>query len=275
MNIFSVEEDFIDVNREYYNAQVEPLDFTESGAVDVINQWCSDKTHGKIEEMIDCISPAAVMYLINALYFNGTWKYEFNPSLTGEQPFYPEDGQEMDAVMMQLEGDLNFLDNELFQAVELPYGRGNYNMICLLPNDGMLVDEMIRQITAEKWDQWMDDFMKRACHLTLPKFKFGFSDSLNAVLKNMGMGIAFDPSLADFKGINPLRELYVNRVLHKTFIEVDEKGTEAAAATVVEMRENTTSSGAPIQISFDRPFVFAIREVTTGTIMFVGKVEKP
>jgi len=272
---FSVEEDFIDVNREYYDAQVASLDFAAPGAVDIINQWCSDKTHGKIEEMIDFVPPAAVMYLINALYFNGTWKYEFDRSLTGSQPFYQENGQEIAADMMHLEGDLNYLSNELFQAIELPYGRGNYSMVCLLPYDDMAVDELIGQITADRWDQWMGDFTRQGCNLALPKFKFGFSDSLNAMLSNMGMGIAFDPLRADFSGINPLSQLFINRVLHKTFIEVDEKGTEAAAVTVVEMRENSSSSGSPIPITFDRPFVFAIREVTTGTIVFVGKLVKP
>lgn len=270
-----VEEDFVDVNREYYDAEVRSLDFSLPDAADIINAWCSDKTHGKIEEMLKFIPPDAVMYLINAIYFNGTWKYAFDKALTDRQPFHLEDGSEITTDMMHMEGDVNYLSNDFFQAIELPYGRGNYSMVCMLPHQDMGVDELIGQITAESWGRWMENFTERGVQVALPRFKFGYSDSLNTALKNMGMEIAFDPYQADFSGINPLRQLYIDRVLHKTFIEVDEKGTEAAAVTVVEMRELSASPGGPISVTFDRPFVFAIREVTTGTIVFVGKVVEP
>ena len=271
----SVEQDFIDANQEYYDAQVNCLDLEAPDAADIINQWCSDQTHGKIEEVLDFIPPRAVMYLINALYFNGTWKYEFDPSLTDHQPFYRENGQEVTTDMMHLEGDLNYLSHQMFQAVELPYGRGNYSMVCMLPGEDLPVDELIGEITAASWRQWMDDFEKMGCDLSLPKFKFEFSDSLNTALRNMGMGMAFDSQRADFTGINPTHPLWINRVLHKTFIEVDERGTEAAAVTAVEMFDNASDPGGPISVTFDRPFLFAIREVSTGTIVFLGKVENP
>lgn len=273
---FSVEEDFLNVNREYYDAQVEPLDFCAPDAVDIINQWCSDQTHGKIQEILDRIPDEAVMYLINALYFNGTWKYEFDPSLTDRQPFYLNDGSEITTDMMHMEGDVRYQYNELFQAVELPYGRGNYTMVCLMPNQDIGVDGLAEQMTSEKWDQWMQSFEKRGCYLSLPKFKFRFFDLLNESLQKMGMAVAFDRYNADFSGINPVVQLYINRVLHKTFIEVDEKGTEAAAVTVVEVAEVSASGGgSAIRVTFDRPFLFAIREVSTGTIVFLGKVENP
>jgi len=273
---FSVEEDFLNVNREYYDAQVEPLDFCAPDAVDIINQWCSDQTHGKIQEILDRIPDEAVMYLINALYFNGTWKYKFDPSLTDRQPFYPNDGSEVTADMMHMEGDVRYQYNELFQAVELPYGRGNYTMVCLMPNQDIGVDGLSGQMNSEKWDQWMQSFEKRGCYLSLPKFKFKFFDLLNEPLQKMGMAVAFDRFKADFSGINPLVQLYINRVLHKTFIEVDEKGTEAAAVNVVEVARLSASGGsAPLTVTFDRPFLFAIREVSTGTIVFLGKVENP
>ena len=273
---FSVEEDFLNVNREYYDAQVEPLDFCAPDAVDIINQWCSDQTHGKIQEILDRIPDEAVMYLINALYFNGTWKYEFDPTLTDRQPFYLNDGSEITTDMMHMEGDVSYQYNELFQAVELPYGRGNYTMVCLMPNQDIGVDGLAEQMTGEKWDQWMQSFEKRGCYLSLPKFKFKFFDLLNEPLQKMGMAVAFDRYNADFSGINPLVQLYINRVLHKTFIEVDEKGTEAAAVTAVEVARLSASGGSgTLQVTFDRPFLFAIREVSTGTIVFMGKVENP
>ncbi|MBS3808373.1 MAG: serpin family protein [Bacteroidales bacterium] len=273
---FSVEEDFLNVNREYYNAEVQSLDFAAPDAVDIINQWCSDQTHGKIQEILDRIPEGTVMYLINALYFNGTWKYEFDPSLTDRQPFYPNGGNEITTDMMHLEGDVRYQNNELFKAVELPYGRGNYTMVCLMPHHGLGADELAGKMTDEKWDQWMQSFEKWGCYLSLPKFKFEFSDLLNEPLKKMGMSVAFDQYNADFSGINPLVQLYISRVLHKTFIEVDEKGTEAAAVTAVEIARLTASGGsAPLTVTFDRPFLFAIREVSTGTIMFLGKLEHP
>jgi len=270
---YPVIEDFIQVNRNYYDAEVRSMDFGDPQAIDIINQWCADKTHNKIKKILDVIPGNAVMYLINALYFNGAWKYEFDKSKTGKELFYLGDGTSEQIDMMHMEADVGYLNNELFSAIELPYGRGNYSMVCMLPREDLSVNDVIAGITEEKWNEWMDHFTETGCRIGLPKFKFEYFNLLNDALKSMGMEIAFSQG-ADFSNIVEGGGIWISRVLHKTFIEVDEKGTEAAAVTAVEMRE-VSAPGGPRNITFNRPFLFAIREVTTNTIVFLGKFVEP
>jgi len=273
---FSVEQDFIDVNHDYYDAEVEALDFDSPDAVRTINNWVDDKTQGKIPKIVDSIDPLTMMYLINAIYFNGKWTYQFDKDNTSEQPFYLTDGSQIQVDMMQTEASLNYMNNDLFRAVEMPYGQGNYSMVCMLPDNDHTVGEVIGEMNPGNWSQWMTSMDTANVQLHLPRFSFEYEKPLKELLKAMGMEEAFDPSVSDFSGINPDREdLHISEVKHKTFVEVDEKGTEAAAVTSVEMGVTSIDPSQPILIRFDRPFVFAIREVTTGTIMFVGKVMQP
>ncbi|MFW6101430.1 MAG: serpin family protein [Bacteroidota bacterium] len=273
---FQVEQDFIDVNEKYYDAGVSALDFDNPEAVDIINNWVAEKTHNKIPEIIEKIDPLDVMFLINALYFNGKWKYQFDEEKTTEEPFYLEDGSEIQTDMMVTETDLRYHRNDLFQAVELPYGRGNYSMVCFLPSNDHQPDDIIAAMNNENWDQWMENLDTTGIEMHLPKFKFEYKKKLNEMLKLLGIEEAFNPDESDFSGINPDRkDLHISEVLHKTFVEVDEKGTEAAAVTSVTMGITSIGGGGPMVLRFDRPFVFAIREVTTNTIVFMGKLEDP
>ena len=273
---FSVEQDFLDVNQEYYDAEVSALDFNSSEAPSIINDWVSDKTNGKITKIIDQIDPLTMMYLINAIYFNGKWRYQFDPDKTSDEPFYLADSSEIQVPMMQTEADLGYFSHDLFRAVEMPYGRGNYTMVCFLPREEYRVDDVIGAMNEDNWDQWMNGFQEYPVQVHLPKFKFEYKKSLKEILIQMGMGVAFDPLESDFSGINPDRDdLHISEVKHKTFIEVDEKGTEAAAVTSVTMNATSADPAGPVVVKFDRPFVFAIREVTTGTVVFAGKVVKP
>ena len=273
---FSVEQDFLDVNREYYDAEVNALDFNSSEAPSVINNWVSDRTNGKITKIIEQIDPLTMMYLINAIYFNGKWKFQFDEDKTSSQPFYMADGSEIQTDMMQTEATLNYMRNDLFRAVEMPYGRGNYTMVCMLPNEELKVEDVVGEMNAENWNQWMQAMDSAGVQVHLPRFKFEYEKKLNELLQAMGMEEAFDPYESDFSGINPDRDdLHISEVMHKTFIEVDEKGTEAAAVTSVTMSTTSADPGGPVVVKFDKPFVFAIREVTTGTIVFVGKVVEP
>ncbi len=273
---FHVEQDFIDVNKEYYDAGVSALDFDSPEAVDIINNWVAEKTHDKIPEIIETIDPLDVMFLINALYFNGKWKYQFDEEKTTEEPFYLQDGSQIQTDMMVTETDLRYHRNDLFQAVELPYGRGNYSMVCFLPAQDHQPDDIIAAMNNENWNQWMANLDTTGIELHLPKFKFEYKKKLNEMLKLLGMEEAFNPEKSDFSGINPDRkDLYISEVLHKTFVEVDEKGTEAAAVTSVTMTVTSIGGGGTRVLRFDRPFVFAIREVTTNTIVFMGKLEEP
>jgi len=268
---FTVLPAFIDLNQQYYDAEVNELDFNLPGAKDIINAWVDEKTNGLIPEIIDYIPPLAVMYLINAIYFKGMWKYEFDPEATSQQPFYLKNGNTEMVDMMEMECDLMHMSNNLFSAVQLPYGDGAFNMTILLPHSQYTPDDIVEELTNENWNIWMNSFGKKSVTVKFPKFKFEFFRMLNDDLIDMGMGIAFDPYNADFSGINPDEQLYISRVLHKTFIDVNEEGTETAAVTAVEI--SLTSAGPFFVVN--RPFIFTIQENSTGTILFMGKVNRP
>ena len=273
---FEVEQDFINVNQNYFNAEVSPLDFINPDAVITINNWVADKTNEKITEIINEIPPLAVMYLINAIYFKGIWKYEFDESDTEEKPFYLSDGTTKDVPMMVQEASFNYFSNDFIQAVEMPYGTGNYSMIIMLPQYNKTLHDIIDQLSNENWNSWLSEFYEaEKVQIHLPKFKFEYKNLLNDELINMDMGIAFSGS-ADFSKINPLEQLFISRVIHKSFIEVNEEGTEAAAVTAVEI-SLTSAGGGETAIPFyvNQPFVFAIKEKYTNTIVFLGRVMEP
>jgi len=273
---FHVQNEFIDLNKEYYYAEVNELDFTLPDAKDIINGWVNEKTKGLIPAIIDNIPPEAVMYLINAIYFKGVWMYEFDPDDTREQDFYPEDGMTQKVDMMQMEGDLLFTSNDLFDAISLPYGDGQFNMFIMLPKGENTTGDIVAELNNDNWNTWINSLGTQQVVVKLPKFKFKFFRLLNDDLTSMGMGIAFDPDNADFTGINPGGGLFISRVLHKTFIEVNEEGTEAAAVTAVEI--GYTSIGPEPNVRYftaDHPFLFAIRENSSGTILFMGRVNLP
>ncbi|MCF8359539.1 MAG: serpin family protein [Prolixibacteraceae bacterium] len=262
---------FIEVNKTYYDAKVSELDFSSPNALDIINGWIEDKTHDKIRDMIDEIESTHVMFLVNAIYFNGTWKTSFDETLTRKQPFTKEDGTTIDVDMMCASDSVNYQVNELFSSVELPYGDGNFNMVILLPVYGKTCNDIITEITPEKWKQWMGNFtMTYLSTLQLPKFKTEFEMKLNDILSAMGMEIAFNPR-ANFKGITTDTDIWIDYVQHNTFIDVNEKGTEAAAATVVAMEWRSAVN----MFVANKPFVYAITEKETGAILFIGKMMEP
>jgi serpin B len=272
---FPVQNEFIALNKEYYYAEVNELDFYAPGAKDIINGWVNNKTKGLIPAIIDEIPPEAVMYLINAIYFKGTWTYEFDPDDTKEQDFHTEGGMTEKVDMMQMEADVLYTGNDLFDAISLPYGDGQFNMFIMLPKTGKSTADIVAELNNDNWNTWLNSLGKQKVVVKLPKFKFEFFRLLNDDLTSMGMGIAFDPDSADFSGINPDRELYISRVLHKTFIEVNEEGTEAAAVTAVEIGETSYNPNERINFTADHPFLFAIHENSSGTILFMGRVNLP
>ncbi len=271
-NDFHILEDFVLRNEAYYNAQVQSLDFADPGAKDVINDWVSDQTHKKIESIVDQISPQSFMFLINAIYFKGTWQYEFDEKETQDRPFYLESGISKQVPSMKQEADLNMMKTEVFNAVELPYGKGNWAMYVLVPHDSHKVREITAILDNDSWKNYLPMFHEvKEVKLQLPKWKSEFETSLVPVLTDMGMGVAFTDA-ADFSDIAPGLPLRISDVKHKTFIEVNEEGTEAAAVTSVEI-ELTSISGE--FFIADRPFVYLIAEKTTGSILFAGRVMDP
>lgn len=271
-NDFEILDDFIERNEIYYDAKVDALDFADPGAKDIINAWVSDKTHKKIEFIVDQISAESFMFLINAIYFKGQWTYEFDKKETQDLAFYKEDGTVTDVPTMRMEADLNMLQSDLFSAVELPYGKGNVAMYVLLPNETGKVDNILEVLDNESWAEYLDSFYEqKEVKLQLPKWKSEFEMTLNPMLMDMGMQVAFSDA-ADFSRILPGAPLKISKVKHKTFIEVNEEGTEAAAVTSVEI-ELTSISGKYFYVN--RPFVYIIAEKTTGAVLFAGKVMDP
>ena len=270
---YNVLEEFISINQEYFDAAVEELDFSDPEAVEIINAWIEEKTNDKIKDMLDYIPGGAVMYLINAIYFNATWKYQFVPEETFEDDFILEGGTVHRTDFMQVEGTFNFTGQEDFTAVELPYGDSAFSMVVLLPKPGVSTAALVEAMDADHWDSWFESSYPTNVQIQLPKFKYGFKSLLNHPLINLGLGIAFNDG-ADFSNITPGGGIFISRVIHQTFIDVKEEGTEAAAATIVEMFESSIPSG-PTLFRADKPFLYVIRENSTGAILFMGKVGKP
>ncbi len=272
---FSFNPIFLEKNRTYFDATVLAKDFNDPKTVIEINDWVKNKTHGKITEVIDEIDPMTLMFLINAIYFKGTWQYEFDKEKTSEELFYMPMNQTSKCQLMHIEGDLNYYADEVVQMVDLPYGAGNFSMTVILPRKNVDIDDYVANLNITKWQGYIDQLDTTGVSLDLPKFKLEYKKTLNAVLKKLGMDEAFDAEKADFSRIIENRELYISRVLHKTFVQVDEEGTEAAAVTVVEMRTTSIDPPAGLSMRVDRPFVFVIRERQSGSVLFMGKIINP
>lgn len=268
---FQVEHDFLDANRDYFDSEVRELDFGDPEAVDIINRWVDENTHGKIEEILEEIDPNVVMYLINAIYFNGTWTYEFEKDKTQQRPFTNADGGRTNVPTMAQQAELAYFETDRFQAVDLPYGDSLFSMTVILPRDGENLESIIEDVDQEMWNDWTRRFDAADVSLRLPRFKLEYEKKLNEILSAMGMDIAFDAARADFTRIRRSGGLWIDYVKHKAFVEVDEEGTEAAAVTVVAIEERA-AGGSTVTMFVDRPFVFFIREQHSGTILFVGKV---
>ena len=240
---FTFEQNFIERVQTYFNALVQGLDFNDPDAKNIINQWVNQKTNGRIKAIVDFIDPNDVMFLINAIYFKGIWTYQFNKNLTKDDFFTLPDGTQKPCKMMVQNGDFQYFANSDFQAVDLPYGAGNFRMSILLPNPLFNIDSLIAQFNQQNWDMWMGSFSKSSGILKLPKFTMEYKIKLNDVLSDLGMAVAFTDQ-ADFTKMYPPGNLFISRVKHKTFVKVNEEGTEAAAVTSVAI--TLTSSGGGV-----------------------------
>lgn len=274
-------EEFLQRCIDYFKAVVQGLDFSDPAAADIINAWVDENTNGKIKEIVDQpISATTVMFLINALYYKGIWTYEFDPEATVDDAFTLLNGSTVPCRMMNQEADLLYYETETFQAVDLPYGGELFSMTIILPRPGIPIDTVVTALNPEQWGAWIGHLDTAGVHVELPRFKLSYDLLMNDVLKALGMEIAFSTSQADFgrmlaaDGSSP-GVLFIDKVKHKTFVQVDEEGTEAAAVTSVEIGFTSVDPGAPIHMRIDRPFVFVIRERTSGTLLFMGKIVEP
>ena len=270
---FSVLSEFIETNQEYFDAAVEEINFSDPQTLNIINQWIEDKTNGKIQDMLDYIPADAVMYLINAIYFNAQWKYEFDKEATYTGNFNLADGSTSPADFMVVNGGFNYTANDDITAVELPYGDSAFSMIVMLPAGDKTVAGLAADLDEEHWDTWFGNSGMINVQVELPKFKCDFKSLFNDPLINLGLGVAF--GAADFSRISPAGGLSISRVIHQTFIDVKEEGTEAAAATIVEMEYTSAEGSTPVIFRVNKPFLYVIKENSTGAIIFMGKVGKP
>jgi serpin B len=269
----TVKQPFIDALKKWYLAEAKNIDVKDPQAVGMVNDWIAEKTHDKIEDMLDELNPDLAMLLINAVYFNGKWRNQFETKNTESKPFYATPDSPVQVPMMFQNENFAFTHSQNATLVELPYGQGNYSMVVMLPDEGVTTSEAAATLNPVNWSLWMTRLSAGTSEvdLSLPRFKYEYKRELKDDLTSLGMGIAFT-DFADFSNISS-QGLLISRVLHQTFIETNEEGTEAAAATVVEMV--STSMPMTTVININRPFLYFIRETTTGTIMFMGQVADP
>lgn len=274
-NGFSVKSPFLSTMDTDFNAEIAGLDFSLPSALTTINKWAGDNTNGKIPKVLNEISPDAVMFIMNALYFKGDWSYQFDKDLTADRAFHTSSSNSVQVRTMKGEIGSRVTSGTGYSAIEMPYGQTNFTMVVIVP-EGTLND-FYPSFTAEKWNtitsglDAQTDFGKMTVYM--PKYKFSYEKYLNDQLQSMGMLDAFNPDLADLSGIADA-SIFVSFVKQNTFVEVDEEGTEAAAVTTIGI-ELTSMPPQPREFVIDKPFVFAIRERTTNTLLFIGQVTNP
>jgi serpin B len=272
---FSVKNPFLTTMNTDFDAEIAGLDFSLPSALTTINKWASDNTNGKIPKVLNEISDAAVMFIMNALYFKGDWSYQFDKTLTSERPFNTDGSNSINVSTMKGEVGSKVTSGTGYKAIEMPYGRTNFTMVAVVPDNEL--SDFNSSFTAEKWNTITSAFddIEEYGELTvyMPKFKFSYEKQLNEQLKSMGMIDAFIPDVADLSGISDA-SIFVSFVKQNTFVEVDEKGTEAAAVTTIGI-ELTSLPPQPREFVIDKPFVFAIRERTTNALLFIGQVVNP
>jgi len=273
-NTFSVLPAFISTNQNYYNAEVSPLDFNSPSAVNTINNWVSARTNNAIPTIIDNITSDQVMFLINALYFKGSWRNQFDASKTTDQNFYKEDNTIVKCKLMSQDiTTFPVYTNDVLSAIELPYGQGNFVMTILLPGSGKTTADVMATFNVGNWKTLNDGLSPTKVQFSMPRFKMSYETNLNGLLSSMGMADAFNSNIANFTGINSDRTLYISEVKHKTMVDVNEEGTVAAAVTSVGI--STTSMPLNFIFKVDKPFIFVISEKSTGAILFTGRIMDP
>jgi len=270
--------DFLDVLAENYGAGLRILDFitqTEKSRI-TINDWISDQTEGRIKDLIPqgAIDALTRLVLTNAIYFNAAWAYPFDEGMTADGPFYLLDGGQVIVPMMKQTESFGYTAGEGYQAVELQYDGDELSMVVLLPEAGKF-EAFEEGLQAQQVDTIISGLQLTEVALTMPQFEFDSEFSLKDTLAGMGMPIAFSPGEADFSGMTANRELFISDVVHKAFVAVDEAGTEAAAATAVVVGTTAMPEEPSVEVTIDRPFIFLIRDIETGSILFVGRVMNP
>ena len=273
---YQLSASFVQTNQTYFGATVQGLDFTSPAAKTTMNNWVNTQTQGRIPTIVDGTSGNDVLYLLNAVYFKGAWTYRFDPALTRPEPFHQEDGSTRNVPFMTLsKGRYQRYQDEQALVVDLPYGDRRFSMTCVMPQGTATLADVASRLDASQLSTWLTKADTTGAELHLPKFSFAYDTKLNTSLRQLGMGVAFDPNQADFSRMVPNGSgLVISEVKHKTFLEVSEEGTEAAAATSVGIVATSVGPNSPI-VRLDRPFFFLIQERSSGTILFMGQLANP
>ena len=276
---FSPRSDYVAGVRQDYGAEVFALDFGGDRAVARINAWVAEKTHGKIGSILSSLDPLTFLVALNAVYFKDSWRDRFMPKVTREEWFYTSEGKKLRVPLMSQYGSYSYYEDSRFQAVRLPYETPRLAMYVFLPAKKSSLREFQLDLNSGAWDKWMRRFKSMEGHLRLPRFKLTCQAMLNSPLSQLGMALAFDPQRARFDAISPPPPaIWIETVLHRAFVEVNEEGTEAAATTFA-MMPLSSEYGRPrirtFEMIVDRPFFFAICDTLANTILFMGSVEEP
>lgn len=269
----SLEKDFVDGAKKYYDSEVNNVDFSSGNVASQINAWCSKKTHGMINNPADNLDPSTIMALVNALYFNGKWRSEFNIAQKGS--FYSIDGKESKQDMMDNKADYSYTSSGRYRMVSLPYGNGAFVMDIILPAESgkQAFEEAVENLNWQTYSKLVSSSCTCEVNLKMPAFKLDYQKELQELLPKLGMKDAFTAA-ADFSGISKT-PMCISQVIHQTAIDVNEKGTEAAAVTIIGMKLTSVGPGPePVVFIADRPFIFAIREKSTNAILFIGQKTK-
>lgn len=266
---------FLNRNRQFYEAQVTSLNFRDPRSPAKINAWVKQQTRNKISQVVDTLSPNDVLILVNAIYFKGVWTQAFDPLQTTIEPFYGTNGRFKNHPFMAQSGDYKYFETPDFQAVSLPYGKqGRFSLDIFLPNQKSNLAAFYKTLTAKNWQSWISQFRTRAGSVQIPRFKLEYTTQLKQALSALGMGIAFDPTQATFANLSSV-PTHIGQVTHKTFIDVNEAGTEAAGTTAVGIRATSIPVDPPFKFMVDRPFFCVIRDRQTGTLLFMGSIVSP
>jgi len=266
---------FLSEASQFFDARSAGLDFGAPSALTTINDWVKTATNNRIEKIVDQLNSDLVMLLVNAIYFKGDWRTGFDRSHTSSASFTPASGAAISVPMMRRTGVMRAAKVDGRTMVDLGYGGDAFSMTVVLPREGETADAMVASLTPSSLETAVSALHTQEVELTLPRFKISWEDTLNDALKAMGMPTAFIPREADFSRLSPTmgRELYISFVKQKTFVDVNEEGTEAAAVTGVGV--GVVSLPQRLVVRVDRPFVFLIRERLSGTILFMGKIGRP
>lgn len=274
---FEFQEEFKQRMDKYYAAKTEAVDILDHTSVKKINDWVSQATNEKIEKMIQNLPSNFVALLINAIYLDAAWTIPFDKSLTEERSFYITDNMDVTVPLMMKRDHFNYLETDQFQAVQLPYGeKASIHMTVMLPKEDLVVDELLKTMVYDDWKKWQTKFSEQEGTVLLPKFTLEYETILNDYLIDLGMPSAFSEQADLTKLVKDSNDLFVSEVKQKSFLDVNEEGTEAAAATSIMIVEMSAVDGdEPFYMEVNRPFIITITDVETDAILFIGVIKDP